>query len=284
MRELIRKYCDDNNLLFGVCLYSDYKRRSKRFKSKRFDYAKSVVSIAMPIGKNDTFSMASFAMDLDYHLVVMRHLKNISNLMSDDDLEYFTDSGPIDDKLIAYLSGIGYFGKNSLIISEKYGSYIMLGEILTPFDIKPDSPVSMSCNSCTICADECPVNAIGSIREKCLTGKLQVSNEDSPRYFEYYNTIYGCDICKSVCPQNIGIPITDEFDYDNFDFRDIIKCNESEFTKYEKYSFYWIGLDIMKRNCIVYAANKNISIDEYLYYVSMNEIIKPAVEYYMSKR
>ena len=110
------------------------------------------------------------------------------------------------EKLLASNSGIGFYGKNSLIINEKYGSYIVLGCIVTSLIIENIPPVPSKCGSCELCKKACPTGAIigdGKISpSECLQFLCQ-QEKISEKYISFLgHKIYGCNICQDVCPMN----------------------------------------------------------------------------------
>jgi len=116
-------------------------------------------------------------------------------------------------------AGIGWIGKNSLILREGMGSWMFLGTILTTAQLKPDVPVDDRCGSCNLCIDACPTHAIVEpcvvdsrrcISYHTIENKGAISN-DLQKAFD--NWIFGCDICQEVCPWNSKPVVTSENEF-----------------------------------------------------------------------
>lgn len=277
MLKLIEKLAQKHNLLYGITskeLYEEYEPLNERYR-----YAKSIICFAMPIKKGQRI-MASYAMERDYHLELTETLEHIAKELKLKQYDIAVDNSPINDKICALTAGIGFKGKNTLIIT-KEGSYVMLGEIITDLDLETSEQVIKNCGSCTICEKACPVWAIGDVYNKCLAGLLQRKIEMDFDTMAKIETIYGCDICQDVCPYNKNVETYVSNRYENVDIFDIMKCNKETFKKYKEYAFYWLGHNVMKRNIIIYAKNNDINIDAYIEFVNSKEpYMLKAIEYY----
>ncbi len=280
MKARIIKYAENNGLLVGFTSYENYKLNNKsKFKSD-FEFAKSIVSIAMPVNRSENV-VASYATGKDYHYLVKEHLSVIEKLIDAQSVS-FVDNGPVDDKLCAYLAGIGHYSTNELITAEKYGTYIVIGNIFTDYKFEVDKSSLKSCLKCNLCVKHCPTQAIGDVYNKCLAGSLQRKKK-----FDYQKVtrIYGCDTCQKVCPQNNNKNILDQHQKLDINIFDLLKCPKKEFNKYSEYAFYWLGHNLIKRNIILYAKNKNINIDDYLKYVlSKESYMLDAINYYRGNK
>jgi len=122
---------------------------------------------------------------------------------------YFTDSAPILERAWASRSGLGWIGKNSLLIHPKLGSYTLLAELIVDLEIEPDQPFGNSlCGACTRCIDSCPTGAIISPKvidsNRCIS--YHTIEHKGPFTAEQEQLVnghaFGCDICQEVCPWN----------------------------------------------------------------------------------
>jgi epoxyqueuosine reductase len=170
-----------------------------------------------PIKKNqpNDYKIASYALGKDYHKVIkkklhrlLKWLKENGNVQSG---RCFVDSAPIMEREWAFRSGLGWQGKNTLLIHPKAGSYFFLAEIIIDIEIEPDHAIKDHCGTCTRCIDACPTDAIaheGYILDasKCISYlTIELKGEEKiPREFkpQMENWIFGCDICQEVCPWN----------------------------------------------------------------------------------
>ncbi len=114
------------------------------------------------------------------------------------------------DREAAARSGVGFYGKNTLLITERHGSWVVLGTLVTTAGLEPTAPASPGCGSCTRCIDACPTGALDEPgvldATRCLSYWTQVPEPIPEPYRELLGSqLYGCDICQDVCPWNRGV-------------------------------------------------------------------------------
>lgn len=159
------------------------------------------------------YKISSYAYGRDYHKVVKKRLKHFFKLIEEKygsfGGRYFVDSAPILERDWAKRSGLGWIGKNTLLINPKKGSNFFLAEMLVDFELAYDKPIKDYCGTCTKCIDACPTDAIindGYVLEasKCISYLTIELKDDIPFEFKgkMDNWIFGCDICQDVCPWN----------------------------------------------------------------------------------
>ncbi len=162
---------------------------------------------------NGEHKIARYAYGRDYHKVLKTILKNmlgeLKELIGNFEARCFVDSAPVMERQWAQLAGLGWTGKNSLLINPKMGSYFMLAEIICDLEIEIDHAIRDHCGTCTKCIDACPTDAIdqnGYIMDasKCISYLTIERKDDIPQEFkdQMDNWIFGCDICQEVCPWN----------------------------------------------------------------------------------
>jgi epoxyqueuosine reductase len=122
----------------------------------------------------------------------------------------FVDANQHVDREAAARSGVGFYGKNTLLITRRHGSWVVLGTLVTDVEVEPTPPLGVDCGSCTLCIEACPTNALdepGTLdATRCLSYWTQASAPIPPDYrAELGDRVYGCDICQDVCPWNRGI-------------------------------------------------------------------------------
>ena len=168
--------------------------------------------ISEKLVKKNNFIISKYAYGKDYHKIIKKKLKQLFLFMKENigDIEgrVFVDSAPVHERAWAKLSGLGWIGKNSLLINKKIGSYFFIAEIICDLDLKYDSPVLDMCGKCTRCIDACPTDAITESQvinaKKCIS-YLTIENKKSiPKELQknMNGYIFGCDICQDVCPWN----------------------------------------------------------------------------------
>jgi epoxyqueuosine reductase len=114
------------------------------------------------------------------------------------------------DREAAARSGVGFYGKNTLLITRRHGSWVVLGTIVTAAELEPTPPLDLDCGSCRLCIDACPTGALddpGTVdANRCLSYWTQSKHSIPEAYREELgDRVYGCDICQDVCPWNRGI-------------------------------------------------------------------------------
>ena len=160
--------------------------------------------------------IARYAWGKDYHKIIGDRLKQLDHrlhsLAPEAETRFYTDTGPIMEKAWAERAGLGWIGKHSNLVSAEYGSWLLLGEILTTLELEPDEPATDLCGSCTLCIQACPTEAIVEPyvvdARRCISYlTIEVRGDQSaiPEEFRAHlgNKIFGCDDCLDVCPFNL---------------------------------------------------------------------------------
>ncbi|MGX7328758.1 tRNA epoxyqueuosine(34) reductase QueG [Enterococcus bulliens] len=192
--------------------------------SLTFDQPKSIISIALayptklheePDRKEKRGQFARASWGIDYHDILKSRLNEliafIKQEAQQDDPRFKAevDTGEFIDVAVAQRAGLGFIGKNGLLITEEFGSFVYLGEIVTNLEFEADTPIPNGCGSCTRCITGCPTTALlgnGQMNaKKCLSYQTQTKGMMPIEYRKKIrNIIYGCDICQLVCPYNKG--------------------------------------------------------------------------------
>jgi epoxyqueuosine reductase len=158
--------------------------------------------------------LSMYALGRDYHKVVRKKLKQLFHKIQDKfpgtKGRYFVDSAPILERDLAKRAGMGWIGKNTLLIHPKLGSYFFLAEIITNLSFENDQSISDHCGTCTRCIEACPTDAISPNGyeldgSKCISYlTIELKDSEIPEEFteKMENWMYGCDICQEVCPWN----------------------------------------------------------------------------------
>lgn len=157
--------------------------------------------------------ISKYAYGKDYHHVIKHKLKTLILFIEEQigavEGRCFVDSAPVMERQWAKRSGIGWTGKNTLLIHPKAGSYFFLAELIIDLELEPDSPMKDYCGRCTRCIDACPTEAIspqGYLVDgsKCISYLTIELKEAIPDSFQgkMDNWMFGCDVCQQVCPWN----------------------------------------------------------------------------------
>lgn len=260
----------------------EHKNIEERIKPKlSLASAKTIISIAVaypnrlpanpPKTQYKRGKITPNSWGLDYHYVLQEKLKRLSEgiekLCDDFPLEHkvMVDTGALVDTAVARRAGIGFIGKNGLVISKEYGSYMYLGELITNLEIEPDEPVDYDCGNCTRCLEACPTSCLigdGTMNaRRCLSFQTQDKGMMDMEFRRKIKTvIYGCDICQICCPYNKGLdnPIASEIDPELahpelIPFLEL--TNKSFKEKFGMIAGSWRGKNILQRNAIIALAN-----------------------------
>jgi epoxyqueuosine reductase len=126
------------------------------------------------------------------------------------DYRVLVDANQHVDREAAARAGVGFYGKNTMLITRRHGSWVVLGTLVTTADVAATPPLELDCGSCTLCIDACPTGALdepGTVDStKCLSYWTQAPAPVPEEYRpELGAQVYGCDICQDVCPWNRGI-------------------------------------------------------------------------------
>lgn len=209
-------------------------------------------------------NVSLYARGLDYHKVISEKLDLLKEILVSNGYEakVFCDNTDLCDRYLAYMAGLGFFGKNRLLINEKYGSYTFIGSILTDAVLEPDEPISVACKNCGKCISACPGGALSSNGYdplRCVSYLTQTKGELSTAEINAVKKsgfVWGCDLCQSVCPYNEYATDTDipEFKYNLIDTLDInmADSNKQFKKKYSDRAFSWRGFNIIKRNLNIF--------------------------------
>jgi len=167
--------------------------------------------------------IARYAWGKDYHTVMSRRLaqleEKIAALAPGVTTKSYVDTGPIMEKAWAQQAGFGWIGKHSNLVSAEFGSWLLLGEVLTTLDLEQDEPGTDLCGSCSLCIQACPTGAIVepyvvdarlciSYLTIELRGGREVISDDLA--VQMGNRIFGCDDCLDACPFNLRSDATRE--------------------------------------------------------------------------
>lgn len=251
---------------------SDENKRSNI--QQLFENAKTIISVALPYRtcnvnmKKPYLSKSSLG--IDYHRIVCDKLNKIALFLNEKynaKSIFYSDIGPLSDREAAKKCGVGFYGKNTNIITEKYGSYVFLGELLTDIYIDRDNEIESKCGDCRLCIDACPAKAIEKPyylnAKKCLSYLTQKKGLLTDEEMNKIGLrVYGCDVCQDVCPFNKNAELSniDEFIPEDWNMNinpiQVLKMSNKQFNKtFGKTSSGWRGKKAFQRNLIIAMGN-----------------------------
>lgn len=293
------QYRKDNNLMNE---FEEQDIEKKINPNLYMEDGATIVSIAFPYssldnGNNDIY-FSKYTRTKDYHRVVKAYLDNICNyiIKKGGKAISFVDSNCLPERYIAHLSGIGFIGKNNMLITKKYGSYVFLGEIITNLYINMEenkgyNPLNiefLECMECNICYEKCPTKSINKVRKNsniCLSYLTQKKDLEDKWLTHLDGRIFGCDSCQECCPYNnnvITAPI-EEFKgisyMENADLEELIYMDKKTFReKYMVTSCGWRGKPVLQRNALLAKMTK-VSVED----INIKDIGSPYVKEYYNK-
>lgn len=242
--------------------------------------AKSIISVAQcylieeiedvqnenqPLGKIAKYDIGNF-----YYDVKLKLKKIVDFINQETDFKYKSKNKScyvsLTEKPIAQRAGVGWYGKHGIIITEKLGSWVVLGEIITELELDTDGSLQRDCGDCTICIDSCPTKAIVSPYVIDRTKCLQFISErvmKVPLAFreKWEDRLYGCTTCQEVCPQNRKVrprKYKPEYGYigSRIPLIPLLQITEGEFQNY--FAYNQIAMrpkEAIKRNAVLALGN-----------------------------
>lgn len=191
--------------------------------------------------------ISRYALGRDYHKVLKKRLQQLAEKITAEVGEFnyraFVDSAPVLEKPIAEKAGLGWIGKNTLVLNQQAGSWFFLGELYTNLPLPCDEPVNNHCGSCSACIDVCPTKAIIAPYQldarRCISYLTIEYKGSIPVEFRTLigNRIFGCDDCQLVCPWNHFAKFSAEDDFKprqyltNKNLIDLFAWTEEEFLR-----------------------------------------------------
>lgn len=262
MKEIIRKYFESVGVeCYSVLSYSDCKEINSHIMEREDFSPKSVIVYLLPYYTGETVNISRYAASLDYHLALCEIgaglIAVLKEAKPDALAKGYGDHSPIDEVGAALRSGLGVVGDNGLILNEKYGSYVFIGDIVT--DISPDELGAVEvgevkrCIGCGACKRACPTRILAGEGSECLSAITQRKGElteDEKALMIKYNTAWGCDLCQSSCPHNASPKVTP---IELFHTERLTRVKKSDIDamtdeEFSRRAFAWRGRGVILRN------------------------------------
>ena len=208
-------------LMDGLPWYTEERVRKATHPEALLPGARSIISLATSYrtegrpgrGTGPFGRIARYAWGDDYHEVLKRRLREFVDGLPARagravKARIFVDDGPMNDRAAANRAGVGWFGKNTNILTPSHGSWVLLGQVITDLELEPDTPLAKTCGSCVRCIDACPTGAIVAPyvidNTRCISYLTIELRGAIPRDLRPLvgDWVFGCDICQDVCPAN----------------------------------------------------------------------------------
>ncbi len=208
----------------------------------------------------------------NYYEDLRRRLKRLADVMERDfgcRTKAFSCYVTLAEKPLARKAGLGFYGKNGVIITPKHGSYVVLGEIITDLELEPDEMLDTTCGSCSLCMDACPTGAIRTphfIDRNICIQHLSSGMDPIPRDVREHwaNRLYGCSDCQDACPYNSSIPPTGRDVAvgavgSSARLDEIIATSDEEFqARFADNQIGMRGRNAIRRNAVMIAGNSGL--------------------------
>lgn len=254
---------------FGVLDYSCVIESRAHIRKNCGFEPKSAIVYLVPYFVDYPENISAYAASYDYHKILKEInsalIEELSRLYPNSHFCGFGDHSPIDERSAALALGLGVMGDNNLLLNEKYGSYVFIGDVIT--DVFADElgaiaprPVS-ECLHCGACASACPTGILRQSSTECLSAITQKKGEltgTDVALMHKVGTVWGCDECQRFCPYNRGaVPTPISAFYEkritNLTLSELDSMSDEEF---KKRAFSWRGREVPRRNIIALSEYK----------------------------
>lgn len=247
---------------------------TKDYLLKDFTKNASVIFITIPYNVGVESNLASFAAVPDYHIFANNLFAEISNYITNKFnvlSKGFADHSPFDEIYMAASCGLGIIGDNGLLITNDFGTYICIGELVCELSLEKLESEGIptientldikNCEHCGACQKACPANAINN-KNNCISSVSQKKQDLTKEEIELIKNseyIWGCDVCQKVCPhsQNVKLTPIPYFHENVINKMTHDKLSIMSDEEYKKYTFSWRKKEIMERNLNINEGGKN---------------------------
>lgn len=243
--------------------------------SALLDGARSVVVVALNYKPSTVVSIqtreqfgkvAQYAQYEDYHHFIKMLLRELADFVRDEmdatpRFKLCVDSAPVAEKALAARAGLGFIGRNHLLIHPHLGPQILLGELITTATLKPDEPVDNGCAGCDLCLRACPTGALRSDglldARRCISCLTQYETSS-----QIGNWLFGCDECLMACPHQQRAPVRSNRKFKRYaeraelNLRELIEMTPEAFdARFHDSPIWKAGFDALRRNAEICLRN-----------------------------
>ena len=259
-REIVEFFSENKIEYFAAVDYSDTREISPEIMARENFSAESVLVFLIPYYVSVPKNLSVYAASLDYHVFIRdisdRLIALMKRLYPENHFVGYGDHSPIDERGAALIGGLGIIGDSGLFINEKYGSYVFIADLVSDLDPGELDAVKFEvkgCTHCKRCLSACPTGILRGEGEDCLSAITQRKgelSEEEAALMKKCNTVWGCDLCQSVCPYNKNPEITpiEFFHRDRIELltSDILSSLSKE--EFKARAFGWRGRRVVERN------------------------------------
>ncbi len=246
---------------FAALDYKYLREINPELRARNIGEAKSILIFLLPYYVGGSKNLSEYSAARDYHLIIKELTSKLISVLREiypeNNFVGFGDHSPIDERGAALIAGLGILGENGLLINEKYGTYVFLADIIS--DVSPDefgviTPVSVvKCEGCGACKAKCPTGILRGEGSDCLSAITQRKGElteEEIALMRKYGTVWGCDVCQSVCPHNIHAAMTpiEFFHEERIELLTTEILDSLSDDEFEKRAFAWRKRKTIERN------------------------------------
>ncbi len=216
-------------------------------------------------------AISVYAKGRDYHDVLKKKIKQLARSFAERsgaDVKVFVDTAPLMEKPLAAKAGLGWQGKNTILVSREHGNWLFLGVVLTTAELQPDAGLNDHCGSCRRCLDVCPTNAFPAPYQldarRCIAYlTIEHKGHIAPEFrAPIGNRVFGCDDCAAVCPWNKFASAATEIRYaarpetDNPPLAELLALDDAAFRlRFAGTPIKRTGRDRVVRNALIASGN-----------------------------
>ena len=271
MKDGIRAFFEEEKIEYAEALsYADAREISPHILARAALTPRSMILFLLPYYAGETENLSIYAAARDYHIAIRevteRLIRRLDALFPGSHSVGFGDHSPIDERHAALSAGLGILGKNGLLIHPVYGTYVFIADILT--DIPPEALGAIPaapprfCEGCGACLRACPTGILRGEGDTCLSAVTQRKGDltaEEIGMMKKYHTVWGCDICQSVCPHNRSprhtpLPFFREERIPHLTRKILDDMGEDAFRER---AFAWRGRRVVERNLDAYESKND---------------------------
>ncbi len=259
---MLRKLFDEEKIeYFSVLDYASCREISRDIMEREPFIPRSVILFLIPYYVSVPQNLSIYAASLDYHIYIRevtgRLISALKEKFPHANFKGYGDHSPIDERDAALKGGLGILGDSGLLINEKYGTFIFIGDIITDVDASMlGGAVDLEVKTCIHCGDckkACPTGILSACSDSCLSAITQKKGELSEEEVDLmrkFNTVWGCDMCQTACPYNRSPAITpiEFFHKDRIELLTSDKLSSLSKDELRARAFGWRGRTVVQRN------------------------------------
>ena len=263
MTDMLAEFFEKQGIeYYGVLDYAEAREINPAIMERESFEPRSIILFLLPYYAGECENLSRYAAARDYHLAIRHYtaelIDELHRLFPDSSAKGYGDHSPIDECDAALSAGLGILGDSGLLINESYGTYVFVADVIT--DIPPEAFGESGkahphgrCISCGACLRACPTGILRREPADCLSAITQRKgdlDENEVNLMRKFNTVWGCDLCQSVCPYNKEPKITpiSFFREDRITRLTSDLLAEMSKEEFQSRAFAWRGRKTVERN------------------------------------